>query len=228
MLSRFRGLCLIYGRVLDWIDWHLIHSTRNHTLSLVCTLHSSLLRTHYGSQSSLVASWQRFITVSQSLQATAQCLPCHYSRSISTADALSSLLQPATPELGSQSGPILESSELLCDGRFLTNQLILASSHLRFTTNYFFFNLNTCCPGPYVRVTFSLTKGCVCRLQLLLVLASAVIFGSESRGIVTIFYCLSFERLPQPERPDSCIYIPKEQGGPVTQPQALDSFFVPS
>jgi hypothetical protein len=45
---------------------------------------------------------------------------------------------------------------------------------------YFFFQLNTCGYGPYV--TFSLTRGWVCRIQFLLVLASAFILGSESRG----------------------------------------------
>jgi hypothetical protein len=43
-----------------------------------------------------------------------------------------------------------------------------------------FFQLNHCGFGPYV--TFSLTRGWVCRLQLLLVLASAVIFRFVSRG----------------------------------------------
>jgi hypothetical protein len=33
----------------------------------------------------------------------------------------------------------------------------------------------------------------VCRLQLLLALASAVILGFESRRLATIFYCLNFE-----------------------------------
>jgi hypothetical protein len=42
-------------------------------------------------------------------------------------------------------------------------------------------------------VALSLTRGRVCRLQSLLVLASAVSFGSESRGTLTIFYCLRFE-----------------------------------
>jgi hypothetical protein len=42
------------------------------------------------------------------------------------------------------------------------------------------FQLNTCGHSPYV--TSSLTRGQVCRLQLLLVLASAVILRSESRG----------------------------------------------
>jgi hypothetical protein len=39
----------------------------------------------------------------------------------------------------------------------------------------------------------SLNRGRVCRLQLLLALASAIILGFESRGLVTIFYCLRFE-----------------------------------
>jgi hypothetical protein len=40
--------------------------------------------------------------------------------------------------------------------------------------------MNTCSYSPYV--TSSLTRDRVCRLQLLLVLASAVIHRSESRG----------------------------------------------
>jgi hypothetical protein len=45
----------------------------------------------------------------------------------------------------------------------------------------FFLHLNTCGYSSYV--TSSLTRGWVCRLQLLLVLASAVIFRAQSRGI---------------------------------------------
>jgi hypothetical protein len=48
------------------------------------------------------------------------------------------------------------------------------------TTRIFIFQLNTCSYSPYV--TSSLTRGCVCRLQLLLFLASAVILRSGSRG----------------------------------------------
>jgi hypothetical protein len=40
------------------------------------------------------------------------------------------------------------------------------------------------------------TRGRVCRLQLLLVLVSAIILGSESRGLMTIFYCLRFDTPP--------------------------------
>jgi hypothetical protein len=49
---------------------------------------------------------------------------------------------------------------------------------LRPTTSIFFFQLNTCDYSPHV--TSSLTRGWVCRLQLLLVVSSAVILGSES------------------------------------------------
>jgi hypothetical protein len=45
---------------------------------------------------------------------------------------------------------------------------------------YFFFQLNTCFHSP--SVTSSLMGGLVCRSQLLLVLVSAVIHRSESRG----------------------------------------------
>jgi hypothetical protein len=45
---------------------------------------------------------------------------------------------------------------------------------------YFFFQLNTCGYSPYV--TSSLTRGWVCRLQLLLALASTVLLRSEGRG----------------------------------------------
>jgi hypothetical protein len=54
---------------------------------------------------------------------------------------------------------------------------------------YFFFQQNTCGCSPYV--TSSLTRGRVYRLRLLLVLASAVILRSESRG--THYHILLYE-----------------------------------
>jgi hypothetical protein len=52
----------------------------------------------------------------------------------------------------------------------------------------------------YLRVCWCgappLTRGRICRLQLLLVLAIAVILGSESRGNMTTFYSLRFETHP--------------------------------
>jgi hypothetical protein len=47
-----------------------------------------------------------------------------------------------------------------------------------------------------LRGALSLTRGRVCRLQLLLALARAVIHGSESRGTMTIFYWLRFDTHP--------------------------------
>jgi hypothetical protein len=47
------------------------------------------------------------------------------------------------------------------------------------THGQIFFQLNTCGHSPYI--TYSLPRGWVCRLQLLLVLASAIILGPESR-----------------------------------------------
>jgi hypothetical protein len=63
----------------------------------------------------------------------------------------------------------------------------------------------------------SLTRGRVYRLQLLLVLASAVILGSESRG-TRVHILLSDSRLPQPGGPGPRIYIPQEQGSSVIPP----------
>jgi hypothetical protein len=48
------------------------------------------------------------------------------------------------------------------------------------TQDQYFFQLKTCGHNPYV--IYSVTWGLLCRLQLLLGLASAVILGSEYRG----------------------------------------------
>jgi hypothetical protein len=48
------------------------------------------------------------------------------------------------------------------------------------TQEFFIFQMNTCCYSPYV--TSSLMRGWVCRLQVLLGLASTVILRSESQG----------------------------------------------
>jgi hypothetical protein len=73
-----------------------------------------------------------------------------------------------------------ELANLLYDGRFTANQIVLATSLLRLTTSDFISQLNTCGYDPYV--TSSLARGWICLLQLLLVLANAVILRSESHG----------------------------------------------
>jgi hypothetical protein len=74
----------------------------------------------------------------------------------------------------------LTATDLLYDWRFTANQFVLPTNPLRLTTNNFIFQLRTC--GSSLCVTSSLPRGSVCRLQLLLILASAVILRSESRG----------------------------------------------
>jgi hypothetical protein len=64
----------------------------------------------------------------------------------------------------------------------------------------------------------SLTRGRVCNLLLLLVLASTVPLGSELRGTEYHIFLSQFLRLLQPGGPGPRIYIPQEQGGPVKPP----------
>jgi hypothetical protein len=96
---------------------------------------------------------------------------------------------------------------------------------LRLTTKTANVQLNTCGYRPYV--TFSLTRGWVCRLQLLLVLASAVILGSKSRGIHDIFYCLRFE-IPSTWMPRSPYFYPPGTRWPSYMPRHWVPFSSPS
>jgi hypothetical protein len=94
------------------------------------------------------------------------------------------------------------------------NQFVMATNPLRLTVNNFIFQLNTCGYNPYA--TSSLTRGWICRSQLLLVLASAVFHRSESRGIHdNILLSQIRDPPPQPGGSGSRIYIPQEQGGPI-------------
>jgi hypothetical protein len=82
----------------------------------------------------------------------------------------------------------------------------------------FIFQLNIC--GYSSCVTSSLTRGWVCRSQLLLILASAVILRFEPRDSWSHF-TVSDSRLPQPGGPGPRIYIPQEQGGSFIPPGTL-------
>jgi hypothetical protein len=96
----------------------------------------------------------------------------------------------------------------------------LATSSLRLTTSNFIFKLTTCCYSPYV--TFPLTRGWVCRLQLLLVLASAVIFRSESHILLS-----QIRDSPNLEGQVRVFRSSRKRVGPL-YPQALGSLFVAS
>jgi hypothetical protein len=103
------------------------------------------------------------------------------------------------------------------------NQFTLATSPLRLT-NSNFFQLNTCGHCPYV--TSSLMRGWVCRLQMLLALASG---HSQIRVQKDSWpnFAVSDSSFPQPGGPGPRIYIPQEQGGPVIS-QAPGFLFVVS
>jgi hypothetical protein len=102
------------------------------------------------------------------------------------------------PQLQQLSGSESE-SELLYDWPFTANQFVLQTSPTRLTTSNFYFRLNTCGYSPYVKS--SLMGGWVCRLKLLLALASAVI-------IITTFYCLRFESSSTWRARSSYLYPP--------------------
>jgi hypothetical protein len=112
---------------------------------------------------------------------------------------------------------------LLYEWRFTDNHFVLTTSPLRPTTRIFVFQLNTCGYSPYV--TSSLTRGWICRLQLLLALASAVILRFEYRGMI-IFYCLRFEN-PSTWRARSPYLYPPGTGWPDYTPRHWVPFSSP-
>jgi hypothetical protein len=115
----------------------------------------------------------------------------------------------------SNSTHLFPESESLYDRQFTANQFVLATNPLRLTTNNFTFELNTCGSSPYV--TSSLTRRWVCRLQLLLVLVSAVILKSEFRGTHEHILLSQIRDSPNLEGQVN-VFISPEQGGTVISP----------
>jgi hypothetical protein len=154
--------------MIEFIALTQLVTTNNTALSLICTLYKSLEHAK-SSRSSLVVSWQRIYKPH-----------CNFStHKIFKSHAKSSFHRLTfKSQLNSQSASESE-SQLLYDWRFTANQFILATSLLRLTTSNFF-HLNTWGHRPYI--TSSLTRGWVCRLQVLLLLPSTVILRSESPG----------------------------------------------
>jgi hypothetical protein len=93
-------------------------------------------------------------------------------------------------------------------------QSVFAKSPSRPTTNIVFFQLNTCGYSPHV--TFSLTRGWVCHLQLLLALASAVILWSESRGTHDHILLSQIRNSPNLEGQVPVFIVPRNRGGGYT------------
>jgi hypothetical protein len=101
----------------------------------------------------------------------------------------------------------------------------LGVNPLRLTTSIFVFQLNTCGYSPYV--TSSLTRERVCRLQLLLVLASEVILRSESRGTDDHILLPEIRDSPNLEGQVPVFISPRDSVAQL-YPQALSSLFVAS
>jgi hypothetical protein len=105
--------------------------------------------------------------------------------------------------------------------------VLVSGAHLGPTTNFSFslkFSLDSC--GFCYFIAPWQTRGRVCNLLLLPVLASAVPLGSESSGTQYHILLSQFLRLHQPGGPGPRIYIPQEQGGPDI-PKALRSLLSP-
>jgi hypothetical protein len=116
-------------------------------------------------------------------------------------------------------------SELLYDWRFTADQFVLVTSPLRLKTSNFIFQLNTCGYSPYV--TSCLTRGWVCRLQLLLVLARAVILRSEFRRTHDHILLSQIRDSPNLEG-QVPVFISTRNSVARLYPQALGSLFVAS
>jgi hypothetical protein len=116
-------------------------------------------------------------------------------------------------------------SESLYDWQFTANQFVLVTRPMRLTTSNFIFQLNTCGYSPYV--TSSLTRGWVCRLQLLQVLASAVILRSQSRGTHDHILLSQIRDSPNLEGQVPVFISPRNRVARL-YPQASGSLFVAS
>jgi hypothetical protein len=102
----------------------------------------------------------------------------------------------------------LHFSKLYYDRHSVGQSVLMSGTHLG--PAIFFRQLRVC-----YFVALSLMRGRVCNLLLLLVLASTVPLGSESRGTQYHILLSQFSRFLQPAGPGPRIYIPQEQGGPV-------------
>jgi hypothetical protein len=96
-------------------------------------------------------------------------------------------------------------SESLYDWQFTSSKFCLGDKPLENHDQYFF-QLNNCCYSHYV--TSFLARGWVCRLQLLLALASTVILRSKSRGPHYHILLSRIRDSPNPECQAPFLYLP--------------------
>jgi hypothetical protein len=101
--------------------------------------------------------------------------------------------------------------KLRYDRPSVSQSVLVSSTHLWPTIRCLISSDSCWCGAP------SLTRGRVCRLQLLLAFSSEVILESESRGTQS-YFTVSDSKLPQPRGSGLRIYVPQEQGDPVITP----------
>jgi hypothetical protein len=104
------------------------------------------------------------------------------------------------------------------DPQSVGESVLMSGTRLGPVTNFFFLLEIFFRQFPVYPVAPSLTRGRVCNLMLLLVLASTVPLGSDSDATQDHILLSQFLRLPKPGGPDLSIYIPQEQGGPDIPP----------
>jgi hypothetical protein len=117
-------------------------------------------------------------------------------------------------------------STLQSQSYFTTDGLLPISSSWRQafeTHDQHCFQLNICGYSPYVPL--SQTRGLVCRLQLLMTLASAVILRSESHGTYDHILLSQIEDSPNLEGQVPVLISPRNRVAQL-HPQALGSLFV--
>jgi hypothetical protein len=150
--------------------------------------------------------------VKSCVQIADRCAPWKISSGTQNFDSSASKLTllPADHRLTSE---LSSESELLHNWWFTASLFVLVTSPLRLTTSNIF-QLNTCGHSAYV--TSSLTRGWVCRLQLLLALEQPF-SGSSLTELITTFYCLRFET-PSTWRARSLYLYTPGIGGPVIPP----------
>jgi hypothetical protein len=163
--------------------------TTNTALSLIYTLSSSPLHKHENTTSPLVVSWQRNSTQKLALQITMKS-SCYFvfNHPVLLCPNLYSTDLHSSLRTRSILVPVLSTAEpswtlwALCYDRI--KHPFGSYDQIFFTVR----QLRVCWCGA-----LSLTRERVCSSQLLLVLASIVILGSESHGTRDHFYCLRFD-----------------------------------
>jgi hypothetical protein len=184
----------------------------------VTTLHKSL--SHPGSWSQSRSSLRCWVAASHGWRPLSSAFPNGHRPQLPVSHSSSQRLLRSCPVTNSPANP-LNCTDWLSDKVKVTLRPTVSLGVRRpsGTRDQFFYLLEIFFRQLWVCyfVASSLTRGRICNLLLLLVLASVAPLGSESRGTQDHILLSQFLKL-QPGGPGPRIYIPQEQGGPVILP----------